>query len=904
MDPNTWTSTSQGAFLAAQNAAREEGHATVGPGHVAYAIFAAPEVNELGRRICATVGHGVEAEQVANTLRQKLFARIPRQSPAPEQPSPDRALQRVLLSADKERKKAKDSFLSVDALLAAVVREDKGAAEALRAAGLAPDALLAALQKLRGGRPVTSRSAEDSYDALSKYANDLTGMAEEGKLDPVIGRDDEIRRCIEILARRSKNNPVLTGEPGVGKTAIVEGLARRVVEGDVPEALRDCRIYSLDLGALIAGASHRGEFEERLKAVLKDLEASEGRIITFIDEAHMLLGAGATGGSMDAANLIKPALARGEVRLIAATTLAEHKKHFEKDLAFARRFQPVLVREPSVPDTVSILRGLKDRYERHHGVTVTDSALVLAAQLADRYVQGRHNPDAAIDLLDEACAKTRVQLDSRPEIVDQLERRKLQLEVEAAALEREKDSASKTRLQGVRRELAQLEEELRPLMLQHESERARADEVQQYREKLEGVRLKIDRARRRGDYAVLADLEYGAAPDLEQKIAALEMRAAEERADRIVTEVVGEEQIAEVLSRMTGVPVSRLTQGERDRLLRLQEHLHARVVGQDAAVRQVSEAILRSRAGMGRPGAPIGSFIFVGPTGVGKTELAKALAYEMFDDERRMVRIDMSEFQEKFSATRLTGAPPGYVGYEEGGQLEPVRRQPYSLVLFDEVEKAHPDVFNTLLQVLDDGRITDGQGRVIDFSNAVVVMTSNLGSQHLLAGDEAEGERRVMQAVRGHFRPEFINRLDAITVFHPLGREHLSGIVRLQLDAVARRLEPREIRLEMTDEAVDRVLRLSHDPAYGARPARRFIEHTLVTEISRLLVAGGLPNRSVLTIGAGSAGAGDDFSYGVTPLPEDDDDTAMGNSAAGAVAAGTVRKPLAGADSAAKRRKA
>eukprot|EP00743_Colponemidia_sp_Colp-15_P002079 GILK01002255.1.p1 GENE.GILK01002255.1~~GILK01002255.1.p1 ORF type:complete len:749 (-),score=175.09 GILK01002255.1:172-2418(-) len=699
------------------------------------------------------------------------------------------------------------------------------------------------------------KSDNNNDSALAKYGIDLVASAEKGKLDPVIGRDEEIRRVIQILSRRTKNNPVLIGEPGVGKTAIVEGLAQRIVRGDIPKNLQ-CRVISLDMGALVAGAKYRGEFEDRLKAVLKEVKDAEGKIIMFIDEIHLVLGAGKAEGAMDAANLLKPMLARGELRCIGATTLDEYRQHIEKDAAFERRFQQVLVGEPSVTDTVSILRGLKEKYESHHGVSIQDAALVAAAQLADRYITTRFLPDKAIDLMDEACANARVQLDSQPEVIDQLERRRLQLEVEATALDREKDKASKQRLEKVREAIAQINEELRPLVSQYEEEKKSLDELRELNSKLEHLKWKAEDAERRYDLTTSADIRYEAIPNLQAKIRQLELdKKSKSDTNRLLKEVIGPEQIAEIVSRWTGIPVSKLSQSERERILNLPERLHERVVGQDEAVQAVAHAIIRSRAGMGSPHHPMGSFLFLGPTGVGKTELAKALAIELFDDESKMVRIDMSEYMEQHSVARLIGAPPGYVGHDEGGQLtEAVRRRPYSVVLFDEVEKAHSNVFNVLLQVLDDGRLTDSQGRTVDFSNTVIIMTSNIGAEHLLKGITTnafeQAKEKVMRDVRRHFRPELLNRLDDIVIFEPLSAQNLSHIVHLQLAAVTKRLQERNITLDLTPAAIQYILRVSYDPVYGARPMRRFLEKSIVTELSRMSVKGDLDDNSVVHIDA------------------------------------------------------
>ncbi|KAF9182484.1 hypothetical protein BGZ51_004711 [Haplosporangium sp. Z 767] len=802
---------------------------------------------------------------------KKLVVRLPTQSPAPVDISFSPQAVQVLRKAQEHQKKQKDSYISIDHVILALM-DDNTCWKVFTDNGITKTAFENAISQTRGNRRVESKTAEEGYEALSKYAIDMVALAEQDKLDPVIGRDDEIRRVIRVLSRRTKNNPVLIGEPGVGKTAVVEGLAQRIVRKDVPASLQ-CRLFSLDMGALIAGAKYRGEFEERLKAVLKEVKDSEQGIILFIDEIHLVLGAGKTDGAMDAANLLKPMLARGELRCIGATTLDEYRQHVEKDPAFERRFQQVFVGEPSLPDTISILRGLKERYEVHHGVKVADAALVTAATLAHRYITNRFLPDKAIDLMDEACANTRVQLDSQPEQIDQLERRHLQLEVEATALAKEKDTASQQRLVKVREEMSRISEELKPLKLKYELDKGRINEVRDLNQKLQDLKNKAEEAERRYDLAKAADIRYYAIPDLEKKIATVTADRAREDADQMlaaangiktetsgmVTDIVGPEQITEVVSRWTGIPVQRLNKSQVERLLQLGDRLSERVVGQRDAVDAVAEAVLRSRAGMSKEHAPLGSFMFLGPTGVGKTELAKALAHELFDDENMMVRIDMSEYMESHSVARLIGAPPGYIGHDEGGQLtEAIRRRPYSVVLFDEIEKADVKVLNVLLQVLDDGRLTDSKGRVVDFSNTVIIMTSNVGYMHLQnlgnAGISNEARELVMRDVRAHFRPEFLNRLDDLILFSPLGTDQLGKIIRNQLAVIGKRLESKNITLHITDNACQKVLEDAFDPRYGGRPLKRYLEKQVVTKVSRLLLTGELTEYQKVVVDVDSKG--------------------------------------------------
>jgi len=850
MNLEKFTDRAKGFLQAAQVVAIRMNHQRISPEHLLKALLEDQDGMAAGliQRAGGNAGFALSELDAA-------LARIPAVSGggAQQQPGLDNDCVRILDQAEQIAQKSGDSYVTVERILVALaLAKTTAAGKALAAANVDAKALETAIAQLRGGRTADSASAEESYEAMKKYARDLTQAARDGKLDPVIGRDEEIRRTVQILARRTKNNPVLIGEPGTGKTAIAEGLALRIANGDVPDSLKDRRLMALDMGSLIAGAKYRGEFEERLKAVLDEVKGAEGEIILFIDEMHTLIGAGASEGSMDAGNLLKPALARGELHCIGATTLDEYQKYVEKDAALQRRFQPVFVDEPTVEDTISILRGLKEKYELHHGVRITDGAIVAAAQLSNRYITNRFLPDKAIDLMDEAASRIRMEVESKPEEIESLDRRIVQLKIEESALGKESDQASKDRLEALREELANLEQQSSELTTRWQNERDKIASESRIKERLDHARLELEQAQRSGDLARAGELSYGEIPALEKELAEAESQTG----TALLREEVTEDDIAGIVSKWTGVPVEKMLQGERDKLLRMEDVIGQRVIGQKDAVEAVSKAVRRARAGLQDPNRPLGSFLFLGPTGVGKTELTKALAEFLFDDDSAMVRIDMSEFMEKHSVARLIGAPPGYVGYEEGGKLtEAVRRRPYQVVLFDEVEKAHPDVFNVLLQVLDDGRLTDGHGRVVDFSNTLIILTSNLGSQYLAGLGEGENvesvEPQVMDVVRAHFRPEFLNRLDEIILFHRLGQEHMGPIVDIQVGRVQKLLKDRKIVLELTDAAKLWLGRVGYDPVYGARPLKRAVQRYVQDPLAEKLLAGEIPDGSTVRIDEG-----------------------------------------------------
>ncbi|AGF52143.1 ClpB protein [Synechocystis sp. PCC 6803] len=839
-DPNKFTEKAWEAIAKTPEIAKQHRQQQIETEHLLSALL---EQNGLATSIFNKAGASIPR---VNDQVNSFIAQQPKLSNPSESIYLGRSLDKLLDNAEIAKSKYGDDYISIEHLMAAYGQDDRLGKNLYREIGLTENKLAEIIKQIRGTQKVTDQNPEGKYESLEKYGRDLTELAREGKLDPVIGRDEEVRRTIQILSRRTKNNPVLIGEPGVGKTAIAEGLAQRIINHDVPESLRDRKLISLDMGALIAGAKYRGEFEERLKAVLKEVTDSQGQIILFIDEIHTVVGAGATQGAMDAGNLLKPMLARGALRCIGATTLDEYRKYIEKDAALERRFQEVLVDEPNVLDTISILRGLKERYEVHHGVKIADSALVAAAMLSNRYISDRFLPDKAIDLVDEAAAKLKMEITSKPEELDEVDRKILQLEMERLSLQRENDSASKERLEKLEKELADFKEEQSKLNGQWQSEKTVIDQIRTVKETIDQVNLEIQQAQRDYDYNKAAELQYGKLTDLQRQVEALETQLAEQQTSgkSLLREEVLESDIAEIISKWTGIPISKLVESEKEKLLHLEDELHSRVIGQDEAVTAVAEAIQRSRAGLSDPNRPTASFIFLGPTGVGKTELAKALAKNLFDTEEALVRIDMSEYMEKHAVSRLMGAPPGYVGYEEGGQLtEAIRRRPYSVILFDEIEKAHGDVFNVMLQILDDGRLTDAQGHVVDFKNTIIIMTSNLGSQYILdvAGDDSRYEEmrsRVMDVMRENFRPEFLNRVDETIIFHGLQKSELRSIVQIQIQSLATRLEEQKLTLKLTDKALDFLAAVGYDPVYGARPLKRAVQKYLETAIAKGILRG------------------------------------------------------------------
>ena len=839
---NNFTQKSMEAISEAHNFAIRYKHSDMKVEHLLLALTG--QMNGLIPNILKKMG--VDTTELMKKLEEKLN-RMPKIEGGVSDPRPNAEMNRVLVGAEDYAKKMEDAYISTEHLFLASYDNNSF----LKENGVVKKQFENALEGVRGGKKIMTDNPENTYEALDKYGKDLVELARKGKIDPIIGRDNEIRRAIQILSRRNKNNPILIGEPGVGKTAIAEGIAQRILNGDVPENLKDKTIFSLDMGALISGAKYRGEFEERLKAVLDELENSDGRIILFIDEVHNIVGAGKTEGSMDAGNLLKPMLARGEIKVIGATTIDEYRKYIEKDAALERRFQPILVNEPSVEDTISILRGLKEKFEIFHGIRITDNALVTAATMSDRYINDRFLPDKAIDLIDEAAAKVKTEINSMPTELDEVTRRVMQLEIEKVALEKEKDQASKDRLESLEKELAELNEKKAAFQSQWENEKQEVEKIKKLNEEIEKVRLEIEAAQRKNDYNKLAELQYGVLPQLEKDRTELQEKAKEHDNNKLLKQEIDSEEIAEIVGKWTGIPVSKLMQGEKEKILNLAKYMKERVIGQDEAIETISDTIIRSRAGLKDPNRPIGSFIFLGPTGVGKTYLTKTLSLNLFDDENNIVRIDMSEYMDKFSVTRLIGAPPGYVGYEEGGQLtEAVRRKPYSVILFDEIEKAHPDVFNVLLQLLDDGRLTDGKGKVVDFKNTIVIMTSNIGSEIILEDPQLSDTTKeaVLDEMKHRFKPEFLNRIDDIIIFKSLGKDSVKNIIKLILEDINRKLKEQFIKVEFTDNALDFIVNEAYDPAYGARPLKRFVQKDIETNLSKMILSNEIPENSTILI--------------------------------------------------------
>ena len=839
---NNFTQKSMEAISEAHNFAIRYKHSDMKVEHLLLALIG--QMNGLIPNLLKKMG--IDTVDLMKKLEEKLD-RMPKIEGGVSDPRPNAEMNRVLVGAEDYAKKMEDAYISTEHLFLASYDNNSF----LKENGVVKKQFENALEGVRGGKKIMTDNPENTYEALDKYGKDLVELARKGKIDPIIGRDNEIRRAIQILSRRNKNNPILIGEPGVGKTAIAEGIAQRILNGDVPENLKDKTIFSLDMGALISGAKYRGEFEERLKAVLDELENSDGRIILFIDEVHNIVGAGKTEGSMDAGNLLKPMLARGEIKVIGATTIDEYRKYIEKDAALERRFQPILVNEPSVEDTISILRGLKEKFEIFHGIRITDNALVTAATMSDRYINDRFLPDKAIDLIDEAAAKVKTEINSMPTELDEVTRRVMQLEIEKVALEKEKDQASKDRLENLEKELAELNEKKAAFQSQWENEKQEVEKIKKLNEEIEKVRLEIEAAQRKNDYNKLAELQYGVLPQLEKDRTELQEKAKEHDNNKLLKQEIDSEEIAEIVGKWTGIPVSKLMQGEKEKILNLAKYMKERVIGQDEAIETISDTIIRSRAGLKDPNRPIGSFIFLGPTGVGKTYLTKTLSLNLFDDENNIVRIDMSEYMDKFSVTRLIGAPPGYVGYEEGGQLtEAVRRKPYSVILFDEIEKAHPDVFNVLLQLLDDGRLTDGKGKVVDFKNTIVIMTSNIGSEIILEDPQLSDTTKeaVLDEMKHRFKPEFLNRIDDIIIFKSLGKDSVKNIIKLILEDINHKLKEQFIKVEFTDNALDFIVNEAYDPAYGARPLKRFVQKDIETNLSKMILSNEIPENSTILI--------------------------------------------------------